>query len=144
MRVVVRLGRQADAAQHGAALFANFVENALFVGFIVAPLLGEQFCRQHHISQRRILWEQVERLKHQPEVELIGARLRAFGTRGGGIKNSIAAYADGARIRALKALLKMRGVIRYDNCRGPLRPLSKEEYEVLERVLDQYYKEEGL
>ena len=47
-------------------------------------------------------------------------------------------------IPALKALLKMRGVIRYDNCRGPLRPLSKEEYEVLERVLDQYYKEEGL
>ena len=47
-------------------------------------------------------------------------------------------------IPALKALLKMRGVIRCDVCRGPLRPLRKDEYDVLDRVLNEYYKEEGV
>ena len=47
-------------------------------------------------------------------------------------------------IPALKALLKMRGIIRYDNCRAPLRPLRKDEYEVLDRVLSEYYSEERL
>lgn len=47
-------------------------------------------------------------------------------------------------IPALKALLKMRGIICYDNCRAPLRPLRKDEYEVLGRVLNEYCKEEGI
>ena len=47
-------------------------------------------------------------------------------------------------IPALKALLKMRGVIRHDTCRGPLRPLRKEEYEALDRALNEYYKEENV
>ncbi len=47
-------------------------------------------------------------------------------------------------IPALKALLKMRGIIRCDVCRAPLRPLRKDEYKVLDRVLDEYYKEENL
>lgn len=47
-------------------------------------------------------------------------------------------------IPALKALLKMRGIIRYDNCRGPLRPLRKDEYATLDRALNEYYKEEGI
>ena len=47
-------------------------------------------------------------------------------------------------IPALKAMLKMRGIIRCDVCRAPLRPLRKDEYEVLDRVIDEYYKEENL
>lgn len=47
-------------------------------------------------------------------------------------------------IPALKALLKMRGIIRTDVCRAPLRPLRKDEYEILDRVLNEYYREENL
>lgn len=45
-------------------------------------------------------------------------------------------------IPALKALLKMRGIIRTDVCRAPLRPLTKEEYKTLEKVLEDYDREE--
>lgn len=47
-------------------------------------------------------------------------------------------------IPALKALLKMRGVIKNDICRAPLRPLTKEEYKVLGEVYEEYMKEENL
>lgn len=47
-------------------------------------------------------------------------------------------------IPALKALLKMRGVIENDTCRGPLRPLTKAEYQTLERIYQDYLKEEGI
>lgn len=46
-------------------------------------------------------------------------------------------------IPALKALLKMRGVIRTDVCRAPLRPLKKDEYAILAKVFDEYCREEG-
>ena len=45
-------------------------------------------------------------------------------------------------IPALKALLKMRGIIRTDVCRAPLRTLTKDEYRVLENVLEEYLREE--
>lgn len=45
-------------------------------------------------------------------------------------------------IPALKALLKMRGIIRTDVCRAPLRPLTQEEYRILEQVLEDYDREE--
>jgi len=47
-------------------------------------------------------------------------------------------------IPALKAMLKMRGVIKTDVCRGPLRTLSKDEYKILDRVLEEYYIEESV
>jgi len=47
-------------------------------------------------------------------------------------------------IPALKALLKMRGIIRTDVCRAPLRKLTKDEYSVLEKVLEAYDKEENI
>jgi 4-hydroxy-tetrahydrodipicolinate synthase len=47
-------------------------------------------------------------------------------------------------IPALKALLKMRGVIRSDKCRAPLRVLTKDEYKVLEKVLEEYLREENI
>lgn len=45
-------------------------------------------------------------------------------------------------IPALKAMLKLRGIIRTDVCRAPLRPLTKEEYQVLERSMETYDREE--
>lgn len=47
-------------------------------------------------------------------------------------------------IPALKALLKMRGVIKSDVCRGPNRPLTKEEYAILEKVLEDYFIQENI
>lgn len=47
-------------------------------------------------------------------------------------------------IPALKTLLKLRGVIRTDVCRGPLRPLTKEEKCILEEVYAAYCEEEGI
>ncbi len=47
-------------------------------------------------------------------------------------------------IPGLKALLKLRGVIKNDTCRGPLRKLTKEEYGILDQVVETYYKEENL
>ncbi|GAB2046540.1 4-hydroxy-tetrahydrodipicolinate synthase [Agathobaculum sp. TL06] len=47
-------------------------------------------------------------------------------------------------IPALKTLLKLRGIIENDTCRGPLRKLTDGEYALLERVLEEYYKEEGI
>lgn len=47
-------------------------------------------------------------------------------------------------IPALKALLKMRGIIRTDVCRGPHRQLTTAEYAVLEKVLEKYYEEEHI
>lgn len=45
-------------------------------------------------------------------------------------------------IPALKTLLKLRGVIKTDVCRAPLRPLSESEHAALERVWKEYEKEE--
>lgn len=47
-------------------------------------------------------------------------------------------------IPALKALLKMRGIIRTDKCRAPLRALTKDEYKILENVLEEYLREENI
>lgn len=47
-------------------------------------------------------------------------------------------------IPALKTLLKMRGVIRCDACRAPLRPLSDTEKKELEKVLNEYKEEENI
>lgn len=47
-------------------------------------------------------------------------------------------------IPALKYLLKLRGVIRTEVCRKPLRALTDEEKKVLEEVYADYCKEEGI
>ena len=47
-------------------------------------------------------------------------------------------------IPGLKALLKIRGVIKHDVCRAPLRPLSGEEYQKLEKIVEEYKKEEQI
>ncbi len=47
-------------------------------------------------------------------------------------------------IPALKALLKMRGVIKTDVCRAPLRALTNAEYKTLELILENYMKEEKI
>lgn len=47
-------------------------------------------------------------------------------------------------IPALKTLLKLRGVIKTDVCRAPLRPLNESEYAVLKRVWEDYAKEEKI
>ena len=45
------------------------------------------------------------------------------------------------QIPAIKAMLKMQGIIENDTCRRPFRPLNLEEYRLLEKVLDDYEKE---
>lgn len=52
------------------------------------------------------------------------------------------AYIPG--IPALKALLQMRGVIRTDHCRAPLRALTNVEHRILENIYTEYCKEEGI
>lgn len=47
-------------------------------------------------------------------------------------------------IPALKYLLKLRGVIRTEACRKPLRALTDEEKKILEEVYADYCKEEGI
>ena len=47
-------------------------------------------------------------------------------------------------IPALKTLLKLRGVIKCDACRKPLRPLSDAEVEKLTAVWNEYRKEEKI
>ena len=46
-------------------------------------------------------------------------------------------------IPALKTLLKLRGVIKCDACRAPLRPLSEAEVKKLNDVWNEYCKEEN-
>lgn len=47
-------------------------------------------------------------------------------------------------IPALKTLLKLRGVIRTDVCRAPLRPLSASEKQILENIYAEYCEEESI
>lgn len=47
-------------------------------------------------------------------------------------------------IPALKTLLKLRGIIRTDVCRAPLRSLTAEEKHALKEIYDVYCKEEGI
>lgn len=47
-------------------------------------------------------------------------------------------------IPALKTLLKLRGVIKTDVCRAPLRPLNESERTVLKQVWEDYAKEEKI
>lgn len=47
-------------------------------------------------------------------------------------------------IPALKTLLKLRGVLKTDVCRAPLRPLDARERAVLEQVWEDYAKEETI
>lgn len=52
--------------------------------------------------------------------------------------------ADIPGIPALKTLLKLRGVIRTNVCRAPLRSLTAEEDRVLEEIYMEYCEEEGI
>lgn len=45
------------------------------------------------------------------------------------------------QIPAIKAMLKMKGVIENDACRRPFRKLTTEEYRMLEKALEEYEKE---
>lgn len=45
------------------------------------------------------------------------------------------------QIPAIKAMLKMQGIIKEDTCRRPFRPLTTEEYKKLEQALNEYEKE---
>ena len=45
------------------------------------------------------------------------------------------------QIPAIKAMLKMLGIIENDTCRRPFRPLTADEYRLLEKALDDYIKE---
>lgn len=45
------------------------------------------------------------------------------------------------QIPAIKAMLKLQGVIDNDTCRRPFRPLTVEEYRLLDQVLNDYAKE---
>lgn len=45
------------------------------------------------------------------------------------------------QIPAIKAMLKMQGIIEEDTCRKPLRALTVEEYRLLERTLNDYERE---
>lgn len=45
------------------------------------------------------------------------------------------------QIPAIKAMLKMQGVIDNDTCRRPFRPLTVEEYRLLEKALEDYEKD---
>lgn len=45
------------------------------------------------------------------------------------------------QIPAIKAMLKMQGVIANDSCRRPFRPLTKEEYQMLDQALEYYAKD---
>ena len=47
-------------------------------------------------------------------------------------------------IPALKTLLKLRGVIRCDACRAPLRPLTDDEVQKLTDIWEEYCKEEKI
>jgi len=42
------------------------------------------------------------------------------------------------QIPAIKAMLKMKGIIAEDTCRRPFRKLTKDEYSLLEKALDMY------
>lgn len=48
------------------------------------------------------------------------------------------------QIPAIKAMLKMQGVIENDACRRPFRPLTCEEYKLLETAVNEYEKEAAL
>ena len=48
------------------------------------------------------------------------------------------------QIPAIKAMLKMQGVIDSDTCRRPFRPLTLGEYRLLEAALNEYEKETAL
>ncbi len=45
------------------------------------------------------------------------------------------------QIPAIKAMLKMQGIIKDDTCRRPFRKLTKEEYLLLESAVNEYEKE---
>ena len=45
------------------------------------------------------------------------------------------------QIPAIKAMLKMQGIIAHDTCRRPFRKLTKEEYNLLENAVNHYEKE---
>jgi len=45
------------------------------------------------------------------------------------------------QIPAIKAMLKMQGIIEHDTCRRPFRPLTLEEYKLLETALREYEAE---
>lgn len=48
------------------------------------------------------------------------------------------------QIPAIKAMLKMQGVIAEDTCRRPFRKLTADEYKLLEKALNEYEKEPAL
>ena len=47
-------------------------------------------------------------------------------------------------IPALKTLLKLRGVIKCDACRAPLRPLNEDEIQKLSDIWEEYKREEHI
>lgn len=45
------------------------------------------------------------------------------------------------QIPAIKAMLKMKGIISNDTCRRPFRPLTTEEYRMLDQAIENYEKD---
>ena len=65
MRVVVHSVRQSDLVKE----FDGFGFDLVFLSFISALLFGREPWSQHYIFKSRVLREQIERLKHKPEMK---------------------------------------------------------------------------
>ena len=77
----------------------------LFVLLEVRLLLGQQLPGQGDVLQRRVLGEQIEGLKHQPEMEPLLPHLALpLGGGIGGVKNQIARHRDGTLLRLLQEI----------------------------------------
>ncbi|CAN4014488.1 ABC transporter permease, partial [Dysosmobacter welbionis] len=96
---------EAHLRQQLPAVRLDLLQDLLFVLLEVRLLLGQQLPGQGDVLQRRVLGEQIEGLKHQPEVEPLLPHL-ALPLGGGisGVKNQITRHRDGTLLRLLQEI----------------------------------------
>ena len=134
MRIVLRAVGKAHRAQKLEPLVADGRELVARR----AALLREQRGRERHVFERRVLREQVERLKHHAEVQTPFAHFVFALRRGvGRVEDAVAVYEDASAVRRLKKVQtaqqrRLAAAGRAEDGQRP--PLFEREADVLENA----------
>ena len=103
MRIVVRFGGETDRVQQVLALLTDFLNNLLFVCFIVRAFLCQQLAGQRYVLEGGVLGEQVKGLENQAEMQPLPAQFSAADGSGClSVKNHFIVYPDYAAVRCFQ------------------------------------------
>ena len=96
---------QPHLLQKCLSMCMDFFQNGLFILIVIWSFFCQQLLSQHHIFQRRILWEQIKRLKYHSKMESLFSQFSfILAGSSGGIIQSFSLYGNTPFIGCLKKI----------------------------------------